>query len=142
MTILNKNFGLGAAVGSSIVAGIAFALTSTVSSPGGTNGTEVNTNLYIHGLVSDISEDNLILDQSFNRTVGADAANYLVTINLQGAALFDCRYNPNPTCIPTEFDRVAKGAHVCAHVYATGSEYIGGKIFANSVCTIASPPRD
>jgi hypothetical protein len=96
-----------------------------------------NTHFFMSGLIKEISDDAMIIDQTFGNPRYHD--NPAVTIKLdRGAAFVSCRASsvlPGETCKDSVANRIdEEQINVCAHTRMYNGEFYAGKMWADSAC--------
>jgi hypothetical protein len=95
------------------------------------------SHFFISGLIAEMSNDTIILDQTFGRPDFND--NPMVTVRLdRGAAFVACvgtSMSTEETCEESISNRLGKEpVYLCAHSRMYNGEFYAGKIWAESGC--------
>jgi len=95
-----------------------------------------NTHFFMSGLIKEISDDVMIIDQTFGNPQYHD--NPAVTIKLdRGAAFVSCIGTgiPGESCRDSVTSRIGEEQiHVCAHTRMYNGEFYAGKIWTDAGC--------
>jgi hypothetical protein len=93
------------------------------------------SHFFMAGLIKEISEDEMIIDQTFGNPQYHD--NPSVKIRLErGSGFVSCRGTgaPDETCRDSVSSRIDEGVHVCALARMYNGEFYAGKMWADQIC--------
>jgi hypothetical protein len=101
-----------------------------------------NTHFFMSGLIKEISDDTMIIDQTFGNPEYNDNPNVKIKLE-RWSGFVGCRGTgaPNETCRDSVYNRADEEVYVCVLTRMYNGEFYAGKIWADTNCLPSVDPN-